>query len=515
MLPGKAYTLQDVLQVARRRFWVLLVPLAVSAAATATFARRIPDTYAAETVVLVVPQKVPEDYVKPTVTETLEGRLQSIRPTLLSRTRLESLIDELNLYPVQRQMLPMEDVVALMRRNVDIDTRGGDSFSIKYSGSQPQQVMDVANRLALMFVDESLRDRRSQAEGTNQFLDSQLQVARAKLVEKEASLVAYRREHAGELPTQIEANLQQGASAQARLGATRDSINRDQERRLLIEQRLATLQSARADAVVASPDATSAPRTAQQQLVQAQATVEALMQRGLKPGHPDLDEAQRRMRSLKQAADAEAEAIASNAPRSTSAAETERHRLISDAQGQIAEIDRQIAKKNEDARVFQAAADDAQRRVDALPTRESEMTALMRDYGTLQQSYNDLLAKKQESQIAANLEDRQIGEQFRVLDTARLPERPVSPNRVTIDLAGAMGGLGVGAVLLALMIYRDRSLRTEDDVTLVLGLPALAVIPEMRSAAEQRTHLWWKIATHGGLAGIVAVCAVLFVRAVW
>jgi polysaccharide chain length determinant protein (PEP-CTERM system associated) len=515
MLPGKTYTPEMVLGIVRRRFWVVVVPVAVMAALTATIVKRLPDMYWAETVILVVPQKVPESYVKSTVTETLESRVQSIKPTILSRTRLEQIITEFNLYPEERQRRPMEDVVAHMRNDdVAIGTRGGDSVSFSYVGPQPVQVMEVTNRLASLFIDESLRDRLSQAQGTDKFLESQLQDAKAKLVEKEKRLEEYRRVHAGELPSQISSNLQQVETAQKGLSDTRESINRDRDRRLMLEQQLADLQKPRVADALAPATPNDVPTSTQQQLALAEAQVASLEAAGFKSGHPDLDQARRRVRDLRAKVTAEANALPTDTPGLVSPAEADRQRRITDLQGQIAELDRQIRYKQDDEKRLQAAAEDAQRRADALPTRESELTELMRDYSTIEGSYNSLLAKKQESQIAANLEQRQIGEQFRMLDQARLPERPFSPNRAKYNMMGAGIGLAIGLALLGLLEYRDRTFRTDEDLRGAVGLPVLAVIPVMQSDADRRRATWRALLTHGALASVVVMCLVVFIRAV-
>ena len=125
-------------------------------------------------------------------------------------------------------------------------------------------------------------------------------------------------------------------------------------------------------------------------------------------------------------------------------------------------------------------------RIDAAPSLESELTELMRDYGTLQEQYTTLLRKSEESKISVNLERRQIGEQFKVIDGARLPERPISPDRVRYNLVGLLGGLAFGLALVALLEYRDTTLKTDDDVVTSLALPVLAVIPRMITNRERR-----------------------------
>ena len=152
----------------------------------------------------------------------------------------------------------------------------------------------------------------------------------------------------------------------------------------------------------------------------------------------------------------------------------------------MSDIDRQIAAKEAEQLQLKQIIADYQKRVEGVPTRESELTELTRDYATLQTLYSSLLAKNEEAKISTNLERRQSGEQFKVLDPARLPERPFSPDRPRIIGIGALFGLGLGVGLAALLEYRDTTLKTRDDVITALALPVLALVPLMRSTIARR-----------------------------
>jgi hypothetical protein len=179
---------------------------------------------------------------------------------------------------------------------------------------------------------------------------------------------------------------------------------------------------------------------------------------------------------------------------------------VVELRAELEQIDQQIAFKQAEEARLRGVSSAHQERVDRAPARESEMAELMRDYTTLQTMYSALLAKKEESRIAANLERRQIGEQFKLLDPARMAERPFSPNRPFIVAAGMGAGLALGVLLIALGVYRDRSFKTDNDVTVALALPVLAVVPRMRSDRERRRARRRQWAANLGMATVVMAC---------
>ena len=137
MLPGRTYTFDDIAGIIRRRALLLVVPIILAGFATVAVLDRLPNRYRSSTLILVVPQRVPESYVKATVTTRIEDRLQSISQQLLSRTRLERIILDFNLYEDQQQRAPMEDVVERMRANIQVQMVKGDAFRVSYVADAP------------------------------------------------------------------------------------------------------------------------------------------------------------------------------------------------------------------------------------------------------------------------------------------------------------------------------------------------------------------------------------------
>jgi len=519
MLPGKRYTIDDVTRIAWRGKWIILAPAIVTSVLAATYLRFVPDVYRAETTILVVAQRIPGDIVRSTVTSSVQDRLRSISQQILSRTRLEPIVLDLNLYPERRQKEPMEDTIAYMRDQVDVQTLRGDAFSVGFYSESPVLAQQVAERVASLFIDENLRDRERQAEGTSQFLESELNEARQKLIEHEKRLEAYRLRHAGELPTQAASNFQAVQTLQMEAQGLNDSLERDRDRRLVLERALTDLSTTGTTDTTATPTRTTAPvdpaaqGSAAAELATARETLRALKTR-LTPEHPDVQRGERIVAELERKAAAEQNAMAAAAAGTSSTgpvtpAVSPAERRARDLRAELATITASI--RNKEARLGQVQDNLAtyRSRLDAVPVRESEMTELMRDYGTLQTGYQSLLAKRQEAEIASNVERRQVGEQFRVLDPARRPERPYSPNRPLVQAIGTLAGFAIGIGIILLMEVRDRTLHKESDVLEALNLPVLATVPRMRNADERRRHLKQVIGlSSAAVAGIAVAVAI-------
>jgi uncharacterized protein involved in exopolysaccharide biosynthesis len=180
MLPGKTYTPDDIRTILWRGRWWILLPFAAGLAFAPVIASYVPELYRSETVLMVIPQRIPDSYVRSTVTASVEDRLIAISDQILSRTRLERIITEFDLYPEERRVSPMEDVVETMRgRDIELRPPGREqSFRVSFTSTDPTTAQKVAARLASMFIDENLREREKLAENTSVFLESQLEDAK-------------------------------------------------------------------------------------------------------------------------------------------------------------------------------------------------------------------------------------------------------------------------------------------------------------------------------------------------
>lgn len=480
MLPGRVYSFDDIMAMVRRRFWIIVLPVLLFGGIGMAVLDQIPNKYQSDTLILVVPQRVPESYVRSTVTTRIEDRLQSISQQLLSRTRLERIIRDFDLYQAERQRMAMEDVVERMRGDIKVRMDKGDTFRVSYIATAPAVAQKVTQQLASLFIEENLRDREMLADATNAFLDTQLEDARRRLVEQEKQLEQYRVQHAGELPSQLQSNLQVSQNLQTQLQGLIDSANRDRDRRLVLERMLLDTESA---AVVPSP--VSQEKSPAAQLEVLQQTLASLEAR-LKPTHPDVIQTKSQIRDLEMKIAANPELAGGVAEPGTVTGELARRRRVESLKAEIQALDLQLAEKETRRRDFASQITNYDSRIAAVPARESELSSLTRDYETLQKMYTDLLSKREQSKVAANLERRQIGEQFNVLDPARLPERPFSPNRPVLLLASLAVGLAFGAGIAGLLEFRDTTLRSDADIRAALALPLLGELPVIQTLVERR-----------------------------
>jgi protein tyrosine kinase modulator len=484
VLPGRTYKVEDIVGIVWRRKWLILAPLVVCSIGTYMVAKRLPDLYRSETLILVVPQKVPESYVRSTVSGRIEDRLPSLQEQILSRSRLERIILDYGLFEESRRTQPLESVIEGMRSAIKVETVRGDAFSVTYVARDPRVAQKVTERLASLFIEENVHDRERLAVGTSDFLQTQLDDARRRLVEQERKLEQYRLKFAGQLPSQAPFNLQAIQNARLQMQALEDALARARDRQITLERQAAELlglEPAPAAARSTVPDDPTEPvgATVTERLEDGRRKL-ALLEARLKPEHPDVARLKRRLAQLERQRGGDAPAAAGAAPVTI---ETARERRQRDIRADLLAVTREIAARQADQRKVQEEMTLYQSRLDASPVREAELTELTRDYDTIQQIYRGLLAKREDSKMAANLEQRQIGEQFRVLDPARIAERPFSPDRTRINLLGIAVGLLIGLGATAALEYLDTTLKSEDDVRLLLGLPVIATIPELSTSA--------------------------------
>jgi polysaccharide biosynthesis transport protein len=546
-----------------RMFWkrklVVLVCWAAVSLTVAVVVYRMPTLYTAEALILVDAQKIPEKFVSSTVSTDVQDRLATISQQILSSTRLKKIIDDYDLYHEQKKSLVQEEILELMRKDINIKLERGwignrpGAFRIGYQGPDPAVVAQVSNRIANLFIEENLKTREVQAEGTSEFIDTQLQESKKRLDELEGTVSEYKLKHNGELPQQESAISGILSRLNLQLQTSRDSLERAEQSKAVLDNTLKAAEAAvvilkdlvpapagMETAVVApgSPVPATAPRKASEVL---EAQLDMVRSR-YSDDHPDvkrlrIEIARVQAAEAKEAAPAAAPAAGVNPSAKTTpppariqAADSRRNFELGQAierasalKLQLKAADREIEnrRKEQQQLINQMAA--AEGRLARLPVREQEMARITRDYEISKANYRSLLDKKFSAEMSTDMERRQKSERFTVIDPARVPEKPFKPNRPLFWSLGVIAGLVIGLVAGGGTELRQNVILGEWELppgVLVLG--RLPYIDMMAPPAPPGAGRWRKLLANRrirltvvssalfSLLGIVAVGFYLF-----
>ena len=429
----------------------------------AYLAASLPDIYRSSTLVLGSRQKLPQSYVNSTVTSSIEQRIRSISEDILSRTRLERIVEEFNLYPILGRM---DARVATLRKNIQIDVRRNESFVLSFDHRNPEQAQQVTNRLGTLFIDENLQIREQQATGTTTFINAEADRLRKELEEQEQEVNLYKAQHRFELPEQLEPNLRTLEQVRAELQANLLRLASLQERKGNLEKQLV-------EAKFTVPEGGQQGVPVWQSIEDRKLQLEDLLTR-YSDKHPDVVRMKRQIQLL------EAETKYQQSP-TKGPSSTESPLLRSPLQQtlfrQIAELNLEINTLRSSNEVLRGQIASYQARVDNTPVRAIELSKISRAYDITLKKYNDLQGKSIDSLLSENMEKKQKGEQFQIIDPANLPQQPVAPDRMRILLVGLVIALAAGFGLAFVRENLDTSFNRVEDLRELTTLPVLATLP--------------------------------------
>lgn len=457
--------------------WILLATILFFVSGT-TFLLLLPDHYKASTTILVDPQKVPEKYVSPTVSSDPAQRLSTITQQVLSSSRLQQIIDQMNLYPELKGKMSREEIIEAMRQYITITVKQGSSaglsaFTIEYEGQQPAQVANVANELAASFIGWNVKNREQQSQDTTEFLNAQLQSAKDGLEEQEKKVSAFKLQHLGEMPEQEAANLQALSQLQTQFQADADALNRLEVERTMLTH----------GADVGNTDGGKAPvvLTARDQLREQQRTLQAQLlelRRKYTDAHPAVQDASSRLNRITE----QLNALPPDPPVVATVHDNSATAL------RLQVIDKESQRLSDEQKRITQQINSYRGKVDAVPIREQEMAELNRNYGVSKDHYQSLLDKAFSAKMAADLEQKQEAEHFTVLDPATVPEKPFKPQRrivIPILLLAALM-VSIGLAYLKDMVADSPRVERELRSVLPAGIPVLASIPRLTGTSERR-----------------------------
>lgn len=474
MLGHRALTVQDYTTILKRRWWIIAIPAIIFPIVGYGITFLIQPQYVSQTLVLVEQQKVPESYVRAVVSEDLSGRLASMKARITSRSRLQPIIERFNLFAGAGSM---DDRIDKTAKNIGISpieseiarSNGLPGFFISFKANDARTAQLVCGEIQSLFVNESITDRQGIAAGTADFLNQQLADAKAKLDEQDAKLAKFEQEYMGRLPGAESSNINMLTSLNTQLDAATQSLSRLEQNRQYAESMMTIQQQNQAQAV----EHGGAGPQAQQQELQQLLAQEADLASRYTDDYPDVRAVKSKIADLRRKiaqAPPPSPTPASPTLKANESVSAQQFRL------QLHAMDQEIAQKKHDQAMIESQLRSYQDRVAASPAVEEEYKAITRDNQTALNFYNSLLAKQNDSTMAINLEKRQQGESFKVMDEPNLPESPMFPKRPVFVGGGLGAGLALGLLIVGILEYMDTAVRTERDVWAFTKLPTLGVI---------------------------------------
>lgn len=519
MLNTKTIKPEDIIEIVLRRRWFIIIPFCLSIIAGIYLSFTLPKIYRASTLILVQAQRVPTNYVRSVISAGIESRINMISQQIMSRTNLENIIDQFKLFPEpEHEKMYMEDKIEDIRKRISVNIRsrrGADAFEISFEDTDPERVMRVTNTLSTYFIDENLKVREAQAIGTTDFLDDELNNIKTQLEKHEETLLIYRKKFMGELPEQLETNLRILDRQQEQLIEKQKNLRNVKNMLIAFEKQISELQNMQNDVSMFSTDGLFEFEAEGSTRVDQLGEQLSILKTRYTDKHPDVMRLKRMIAELEDQIDQELSESEESEESEEEVFSGNNYQELQMAQRD--EITKEIKTLEADISKIQEQITIYQKRVENTPKREQELLSLKRDYANIKGTYDSLLKRKLEAAISVNMEKKQKGEQFRVVDPARLPEKTIKPNMNRLFALTLAAGLVVGCGLVFLLEYLDTSFRRPEDIDSLLGVPVIAILPSVihpEDIKKRRLNLFFSIFSIIIISFLLAGFAVLTFKGV-
>jgi polysaccharide chain length determinant protein (PEP-CTERM system associated) len=498
MPQSRIYTLEDYLLMVRRRWRILVLSAVAGLLFGYVLVRVLPKQYTSQTLMLIEQQQVPQDYVEPISTEDLNARIANIEEQALSRTGLQPIIMRDGLLKsgasqdaIQGFVLKLQKAVTLTPVEPIVKTANGTipGFHLAVTLDDPGSAQRACTDIASMFINEDIREQEASAEGTTSFLQAQLEEAKISLNKQDSILANFERKYMGALPDETTTNLSMLGTLNTQLQAVTQDLSR-------VTQDQAYMQSVLAQQLEAwkltreikdgyIPDGNGDSNPLFSMLAAAEGQL-ATLRANYTNHFPDVSRTEAKIAELKKEIENVSLPSESKQQQTQLASAALEPPGIQKLRGQVRALTETISMDKRQQRRLRHGIRLYESRLRLSPAIEEQYKKITRDHDTALKFYNSLLAKEDQSEMATNLERRQEGDQFRVMDPADLPTEPSFPNPPLFIGGGFAAGLALGLAAIIAIETSDKRIRTERDLQFYLGNVAFALIPFIETAALRR-----------------------------
>ena len=493
-------SLGDLFKVVRRRKWSLIFPALLVFLAAVAVALALPSVYRSSATILIEEQEIPAEFVQATVTSYAEERIQMIRQRVMSFTRLNDLVTRFNLYPERRDSWTAEQIVGKMRADIRVEPVSAQprtgrasaatiAFTLAYEGKDPQTVLQVANTLTSLFLAENQQVRERQTAETAQFLEAEMNRVGQELSQLDAQIAAFKEAHLHELPEMFRANLDGKERTERDIERFTDQLRMLKERENYLHSQLSSLSM-------------NFGNEDRRRLEELKIQLVSLKTR-FTDEYPDVIRIRREIAEMEKQV-SEARATRPAGSDNTLPATDPDNPVHVNLSAQLVATQSEMQSLERQIQALILQTEQYRQRIEATPMVENTYKGLTTERDNTQVKYNDLMSKYMESQVAHGMERERKGERFTLIDPARLPQKPVKPNRLVIAMIGLVLAMGTGVAFAALREYSDNSIRDFRRLVRASPFPVLAGIPRLETQADRLRGRLKRVGVTLGLVAIIA-----------
>jgi polysaccharide chain length determinant protein (PEP-CTERM system associated) len=527
---------EDYVDILRRHKSWMAGPAFAALVLSVVVAFMWPDTYLSEATVQVIAPQVPERFVPSNINSEMSQRINQMAQTVQSRANLINIIQSNNLYRTELQHKPLEDVIEQMRSSVrisqveNLQLSGREQYSafrISFEYSNRMLAQKVTQELVRGFIDENIRALSSQSTATTEFLKDEWESSKKNLDELENRLTQFRIQNSGRLPEQLQPNLATLRTLEQQLAGVNEAVSRIGQEKLLLESQLRIYR----DQLQSLTQAADQPLSAaaknerlvelEREIVNQESAVSSMKER-YKDTHPDVRSAEAQLAMLRNRRDALLKEDQDKKPEPTPSPKKvnpvriqgvrEIEAQITGVQSQVQARDLELEERTKSQKQLVTMINQYNDRIQSSPLMEKNYTELSRDYALAKSKYDELNAKKSQSEIATSLENRGEGERLQLLDPASLPETPVKPKRLVVVGAGTAIGLLMGIFIGGAREMKDTSIKNLKDARAYTNLAVLGTVPLLENdlVVRRKRRLVWAAWLAACVCGIAMMAVAMY-----
>lgn len=418
------------------------------------------------------------------VPSNLDAQVQLMKQTLLSRPNLMEVARKTDYDLAARGPAEMESLLNSIQSRTLVASNREDIFWISFQDSNPQRARDVVQALLTIFVESNLGQSRQDLDTAEEFIDRQIADYEARLREAEDRLAKFKQDH-------IDVVLGEGSYLSRATSATQVMEQFEEDLGVAVAQRnMLQTELAGIPETVPNGLTNGPPDDTQYRIVELEVLLRKLLSQYTEK-HPDVITTQRQLDSLlakqREAEAALAEASATGAtPAVAKDGFGSPNPVYSQVKLQLIQLDTQIENLRRRAATARAEAESLAAKAEEVPRVEAEFQRLNRDYDIIKARHDELLSRRESARMSRSRDAVGQEVQYRLIEPAVVPTKPVGPNRPLFLTAVLVlsGGAGLGLALL--LVILDTSFSTVVELRTFTGIPVLGSVSDTRKRTGRR-----------------------------